>query len=65
MSRDVAGPYIVWRDYGCEGWGPRSCATAAEALYVKESGDVITRVVEFKEVERAAGLEPATNSLED
>jgi hypothetical protein len=55
------GPYVVWRDYGCEGWSPRSYDTAAEALDAKESGDVITRVVEFKEVEveRAAGIEPA------
>lgn len=66
MAKDhnyhARGPYIVWHDYGCEGWRPRSYATAAEALAGKESDDVITRVVEFKEVEvveRAAGIEPA------
>lgn len=43
------GPYIVWRDYGCEGWSPRSYDTAAAALADKDSGSVITRVVEFTE----------------
>lgn len=60
------GPYIVWQDYGLEGWHPQSYNTADDALAAKHPHDVITRLVEFKEVEveRATGLEPATNTLE-
>jgi hypothetical protein len=40
---DVAGPIIVWRDYGCEGWQPTSYPTLAEAL-AKGSLDGLTTV---------------------
>jgi hypothetical protein len=29
---DLKGPYIVWEDYGTEGWKPTSYASAKEAL---------------------------------
>lgn len=32
MAQELEGPYIVWDDYGCEGWKPTSYKTLAEAL---------------------------------
>lgn len=29
---DISGPYILWVDYGTEGWKPRSFDTAQEAI---------------------------------
>jgi len=29
---DTSGPYILWTDYGCEGWQPSSFDTAEEAV---------------------------------
>jgi hypothetical protein len=28
----IKGPYIVWKDYGCEGWQPESHGSLVEAL---------------------------------
>lgn len=51
-ERAPAGPFVVWEDYGCEGWHPKSYDTLAEA--VRTSPDkTITRLVEFKVVEMA------------
>lgn len=43
MSRpeDTAGPYIVWQNYGCEGWSPTSYKTLAEAICTPRSYDWI------------------------
>ena len=53
-SADIKGPYIVWENYGCEGWQPKSYATLAEALttarYVTEFE--ITRRIEFEVLDR-------------
>jgi hypothetical protein len=48
------GPFIVWQDYGYEGWAPTSYATLKEALEAHryQSEFVITKRVEFDVVER-------------
>ena len=45
----VDGPYIVWENYGCEGWQPKSYATLKEALCAQryQSDWVITKTCEF------------------
>lgn len=48
MSEDTAnGPFILWADYGCEGWKPRSFETLAEAVMARRYGEdfVITKLV--------------------
>ena len=49
------GPYIVWEDYGYEGWQPRSFPTLKAAVKDDRfsSDFVITKRVEFdvKEIE--------------
>jgi hypothetical protein len=32
MSADTAGPVIVWENYGCEGWHPKSFPDLKVAL---------------------------------
>jgi hypothetical protein len=50
----AAGPYVVWTDYGCEGWAPKSFATLKEALEAEHYGSfVITRLVEYEIVEKS------------
>jgi hypothetical protein len=52
MSRDedIKGPYIVWLDYGYEGWKPESYPDLASALTSPKYGNdwEITKKVIFK-----------------
>lgn len=52
MSNDVLGPYIVWVDYGYEGWSPTSFATKQEVLHHLLQGSsygpaIVTRVLKM------------------
>lgn len=50
---DIQGPFIVWEDYGCEGWQPKSYPTMREALCVQKTYNfVITKIAEFNVIER-------------
>lgn len=44
------GPYIVWLDFGYDGWSPESYATLKEALEAPryDSDYVITRKCEYE-----------------
>jgi hypothetical protein len=46
---DIAGPYILWLDYGCEGWQPRSYPSIRAALEAKRyvSRYILTRTVAY------------------
>ncbi len=52
----VKGPFIVWEDYGYEGWQPKSYATLLEAVNSHSycSTTVVTKTVkyEFTEIEQ-------------
>lgn len=48
----LAGPYIVWEDYGCEGWHPSSYATPKDALTAaRHNRFVLTKAIVFEIVE--------------
>lgn len=53
MSADTAGPFLVWENYGCEGWAPKSYPTLKEALSAQRynSEFVVTKRVEFDVIE--------------
>ena len=52
-ANDAAGPYVVWEDYGYEGWKPKSYATVRDALTdVRYNSFVLTRIVDFDVVEK-------------
>ena len=57
------GPYIVWMDYGYEGWKPDSYATLKEAVDAPKYGNawVMTKRVEYTvtEVQMPFGFAPA------
>ena len=44
------GPYIVWQDYGVEGWKPDSYETLEEAIKAQKyrAHWVITKLVKYK-----------------
>jgi hypothetical protein len=44
---EPAGPIVLWEDYGCEGWQPKSFATVTEALMAPRysASFVITMIV--------------------
>lgn len=47
-SEEKLGPYVLWQDYGYEGWHPTSYPTLKDALLGERYNSfVITRVVEF------------------
>lgn len=50
---DINKKYIVWINYGCEGWHPKECATLEEALDVSSYGSekVITKRCSFTIIE--------------
>lgn len=49
MNRDASRgedwPWIVWVDYGSEGWKPRGCETETDALLFIEGGNFGSPVV--------------------
>jgi hypothetical protein len=53
MSDDTDGPVIVWENYGCEGWQPKSYPTLKDALLAARynSEFVFTKRAEFDVVE--------------
>lgn len=57
---ETAGPYIVWENYGCEGWQPKSYPTLKEALCAQRynSEFVITTLTSFDVVEQSDTLAP-------
>ncbi len=53
-EEEIIGPYILWVDYGYEGWKPRSFNSINEALKADKFNEwIITKRVDFeaKEVE--------------
>ena len=58
MSRpeDVEGPFIVWENYGYEGWQPKSYKTLTEALCTPRYNSEweITKRVTFEVLETGA-----------
>ena len=50
---DTAGPYIVWENYGYEGWQPKSYPTLREAVtaHSYQSERVVTKISDFQVVE--------------
>lgn len=63
MEHDNKGPFIVWTDYGCEGWHPTSYATLKEAVSAPRynSRVTITRLVEFDVSEKDAPTATASS----
>ncbi len=51
MSKRPTGPYIVWINYGYDGWAPYDYETVEDALKHKASGDewILTRTVKLVE----------------
>ena len=43
------GPYIVWHNYGFEGWQPRSYDSFENSFKSKGEEDVITKIVDVIE----------------
>ena len=56
MTDDTTGPVVLWENYGCEGWKPKSYGTIKEALMDTRynSEFVVTRIVDFDVKEVAA-----------
>jgi hypothetical protein len=56
IDRDeTIGPFILWFDYGVEGWRPKSYLTLKEALEADRGGShywLITKKVEYVVFER-------------
>lgn len=54
QPEDVAGPYIVWENYGSEGWQPKSYKELGSALLAQRFTDsfVITKRVYFQVEEK-------------
>ncbi len=48
----VKQPWIVWRDYGCEGFHPYGFATLLEAAQFAQPTDVVTKRADYDVVER-------------
>jgi len=54
---DTEGPYIVWFDYGYEGWRPYSYKTLREALETsKPYSYIITKKCEYEIIETDTGV---------
>jgi hypothetical protein len=50
---DLKGPYIVWEDYGTEGWHPKSYTTPKEALLdARYQRFILTKALVFEVVEQ-------------
>ena len=53
MRPDENGPYVVWIDYGYEGWRPISYDTIEEAVAHKDNYTIIiTKVVKYEVKEK-------------
>lgn len=51
---DVKGPFILWLDFGYEGWKPQSFNSLDEAIKADKfmSEWIITKPVDFKVIEK-------------
>lgn len=59
LKQSIAGPYIVWTDYGYDGWQPESYPTLEAAVKASRDGlygcqTVIAKPVKFDVVENHA-----------
>lgn len=54
VRQRAAGPYVVWENYGCEGWQPTSYTTLEAALTAQKYNStwVIQKSVAFEIVEK-------------
>lgn len=51
-NKEITGPYILWVDYGYEGWKPQSFNSIEEALKSEKYSEwIITKRVDFKAIE--------------
>lgn len=50
-GRRPTGPYVVWTDYGCEGWHPTSYPSLREAVIASQPNDVVTLIPTFEVVD--------------
>lgn len=49
------GPYVVWENFGYEGWQPKNFATLDEAVrYRSFSECAVTRLVDFQVIDLTA-----------
>jgi hypothetical protein len=50
---ETRGPFVVWQNYGCEGWAPTSYETLKEALLAHryQTEWVVTKLVKFEVTE--------------
>lgn len=50
MPDDINGPVILWTNYGCEGWKPKSFDSVKDALEADKYGSefVIARKVQYE-----------------
>jgi len=47
---DIKGPFIVWENYGYEGWQPKSFRTVLEALEKQKFNSewIITKTISYE-----------------
>lgn len=52
-NKNIIGPYILWQNYGCEGWKPTSFNSIKEALEgEKYSEFTITKAIDYEVKEK-------------
>ncbi len=52
-SEDIKGPFIVWENYGYEGWQPKSYNTLKEAVVALRFNSewIVTRLISYEVTE--------------
>lgn len=51
-DKEIVGPFIIWQNYGYEGWKPHSFNSIEEALKSELYNEwIITKRIDFKAVE--------------
>lgn len=50
MQSNISGPYIIWLDYGTEGWKPTSYEDLKSALEADKycNNWIITKIVKYE-----------------
>lgn len=53
MNYDAHGTYVIWIDYGVEGWKPHSFDTVREALEFNKNSDnwILMKRVKYDAIE--------------
>lgn len=53
-AEDLMGPYIIWEDYGSEGWHPTSYSTPKAALVdaPRYHKFILTKALVFEVIEK-------------